>query len=223
VTIVRPGINLDDFKPVVEKRALRRDLGLPETDFLILFCGHDFKRKGLDRAIAALARMSQPAHLVVVGGVAGGRQPEYEQLVATLGVADRVHFAGPRHDTHRFFQAADVFVLPTRVDMWGNTVVEAMATRIPAIVTDVAGSASVVEDGVSGYVLASPFDAGQLSALLDRLASDADLRVRVGESARERARGLDWKHHVNVVEAELLAVATGAGRRERRHSWGSPS
>jgi glycosyltransferase involved in cell wall biosynthesis len=196
---------------------------VPETEFLILFCGHDFKRKGLDRAIAALARMSQPAHLVVVGGVAGGRLPEYEQLVATLGVVDRVHFAGARHDTHRFFQAADVFVLPTRVDTWGITVVEAMATGIPAIVTDVAGSASFVEDGVSGYVLASPFDAGQLSALLDRLASDADLRVRVGESAGERARRLEWKHHVDVVEAELLAVATRAGRRERRDASGSTS
>jgi glycosyltransferase involved in cell wall biosynthesis len=207
VTIVPPGVNQHDFKPVFQKGALRRELELPETATLILFCGHDFKRKGLDRAIAALAGMSKGAHLVVVGGPGDGRERQYVQLAMALGVAGRVHFTGPREDTHRFFQAADVFVLPTRVDMWGGTVVEAMATGIPAIVTDVAGSADVVDDGESGYVLPSPFDAGRLSTLLDRLASDADLRRRLGENATERARGLEWEHHVDVVEAEMLGVA----------------
>ncbi len=206
-TIVPPGVNVDDFKPILQKGALRRELELPETATLILFCGHDFQRKGLDRAIAALARMSHPAHLVVVGGRGSAQERQYKQLATARGVAGRVHFAGPREDTHRFFQAADVFVLPTRVDMWGTTVVEAMATGIPAIVTDVAGSADIVDDGASGYVLPSPFDADLLSSLLDRLASDADLRQRVGETATERARGLEWKYHVDIVEAEMLAVA----------------
>ena len=216
VTVVPPGVNLDEFKPVAQKKALRRELDLPETATLILFCGHDFKRKGLDRALEALAGMSQPAHLVVVGG-GGGRELPYKQRAAALGVAGRVHFAGPREDTHRFFQAADAFVLPTRVDMWGATVVEAMAAGIPAIVTDVAGSADVVDDGESGYVLPSPFDARRLSSLLDRLASDADLRRRVGRKATERARGLEWKHHVDVVEAEMLMVAEAI--RDEHGSW----
>lgn len=207
VTIVPPGVNLDDFKPLVHKEELRHELGLPQTVAVILFCGHDFRRKGLDRAIAALAGMSQAAHLIIVGGHSADDERHYRGLATALGVAERVQFVGPRRDTHRFFQAADVFVLPTRVDMWGTTVVEAMATGLPAIVTDVAGSADVVEDGVSGYVLPSPFHVDLLASLLDRLAADAELRQRIGETAREQVRGLDWKHHVDIVEADMLAIA----------------
>jgi UDP-glucose:(heptosyl)LPS alpha-1,3-glucosyltransferase len=216
VTIVPPGVNLDDFKPRARKEELRQELGLPHAVTLLLFCGHDFHRKGLDRAIAALARMSHPAHLIVVGGRGAEDDREYERLAASVGVAGRVHFVGPRQDAHRFFQAVDVFVLPTRVDMWGTTVVEAMATALPAIVTDVAGSADVVDDGESGYVLPTPFDAALLSSILDQLSDCPDLRRRIGESARERVRGLEWKSHAGVVENEMLAIARRSPSSGRR-------
>jgi UDP-glucose:(heptosyl)LPS alpha-1,3-glucosyltransferase len=212
VTIVPPGVNLDEFKPLEQKEELRRELGLPEQVTLILFCGHDFHRKGLDRALAALAGMSHSANLIVVGGRGAADEQQYETLAASVGVAGRVHFVGARQDAQRFFRAADIFILPTRFDVWGTTVVEAMATGLPAIVTDVAGSADVVEDGESGYVLPSPFDGALLSSILDRLSSDADLRRRIGKSARERARRLEWRHHVDIVEGEMLAIAQQSRR-----------
>ena len=204
VLVLPPGVNLDEFRAAADRDEIRRELGLPHEATLLLFCGHDFNRKGLERAVAGLARMSEAAELIVVGGGADG---SFRELASTLGVSERVHFYGARQDAARFFQAADVFLLPTHDDMWGATVVEAMATGIPPVVTDVAGSADVVEDGETGYVLRAPYDADELAAILDRLTADRELRLRMGAAASLRARTLAWSRHVDVLEAELIAVA----------------
>lgn len=207
ISVIPPGVNLDEFRPNPDPQAARRELGLPDG-MLVLFCGHYFRLKGLDRALVALARMRARATLVVVGR----QDPEpYLRLAAELGVADRVVFAGARGDAWRFFQAADAFVLPSRVEMWGATVVEAMATGVPPIVSGAAGSTEVVEHGRTGYVLSEPFSEDELTATLDLLASSPRLRLEVGGRARVAARFLSWDVVGRRIEAEIVQVA-----RERR-------
>src|SRR5581483_8234388 len=144
VLVVSPGVDLDEFQPAADRAAVRRELGLPEDGPLLLFCGSDFRRKGLDRAIEALARMRQRARLVVVGG---GQPAPFRRLAREAGVGDRLHFAGRRSDVSRFYQAADALVLPTRLDLWGVPILEAMAAAIPAVTTSAAGAAEAVVDG----------------------------------------------------------------------------
>ena len=128
IRVVNPGVDLDEFRPPANRMATRREVGLSEPETIILFCGDSFKLKGLDRAVLALGKMRNPAHLVILGG---GNPVSYLALANELGAADRLHFIGHRNDSWRFFQAADIFVLPTRADMWGMTVPEAMATAVP--------------------------------------------------------------------------------------------
>jgi glycosyltransferase involved in cell wall biosynthesis len=199
ITVLPPGVNLDEFRPG-DRETARRELRLPDG-FLVLFCGHDFGRKGLDRLIDAIALMREGAHLVVVGG---GDAAPYMTRARRLGV-DAV-FLGSRSDPALAYQAADVFVLPTRVDMWGVTVVEAMACGLPAIVTANAGVATAVREGTTGFVLRDAFDVKELAALLDRVSSDPNLRTRMGSAGVDAARPFSWDVHVTRVEQELSGL-----------------
>jgi UDP-glucose:(heptosyl)LPS alpha-1,3-glucosyltransferase len=205
IRIVSPGFDVHDFQRPRDSRAAREEVGLADDMPVILFCGHSFERKGLDRALVGLAKMRRPAQLAVVGQ--GDPQP-YLSLARKLGITDRVRFFGGRSDTWRFFQAADIFVLPTRVDTWGMTVLEAMASAVPPITTTGAGVADVITPGENGFVLREkPFDADVFASILDSVAFDRQLRRRIGEAAQERARTLSSERRGEVIEAAMREVA----------------
>jgi glycosyltransferase involved in cell wall biosynthesis len=204
IRVVTLGVDLAEFRPPADRMAARRQVGLSEAATVILFCGHSFKRKGLDRAVLALGKMRTPALLVIVGK---DDPAPYLALAKRLGVAERLHFIGPRIDTWRYFQAADIFVLPTRVDMWGMTIAEAMATAIPPVTTTGAGAADVIANEENGFVLPEPLDVDLLAATLDRISADPALRHRVGRAAEQRARGLTWDEHGRQVEAAMRDIA----------------
>ena len=204
IRVVPPGVSLEEFHPLPSQQDARRTAAVSGDQPVILFCGHSWKRKGLDRAIHALARMQNPAQLLVVGN---GDIKHYRELARAAGVAERVRFAGPRTDTWRYFQAADVFVLPTRVDMWGMTIAEAMASEVPPVTTTAAGAADLIADGESGFVLPEPLDVDLLASTCDRLVADPELRHHLGLAAAEKARTLTWECHGRRVEAAMHRVA----------------
>jgi glycosyltransferase involved in cell wall biosynthesis len=209
IRVVPPGVNLASFFPPTDRATERRQLELPAGPPLVLFVGHDFRRKGLDRLIYAVARMREVALVAVVGG----RDPApFRALAVDVGVSDRLVFIGARTDTERLYRAADVFVLPTRLEMWGGTVVEAMASGCPPIVTSCAGSADVVESGRTGFVLSEPYNVEELAAQLDMLVASPRLRSEIGRRAREVAERLSWEHHGAIVERDLV----GAAHRQMR-------
>jgi UDP-glucose:(heptosyl)LPS alpha-1,3-glucosyltransferase len=209
VLVVTPAVNLDEFRPPPDKDAARAAAGIEDPDMLsVFFCGSDFGRKGLDRAILALAEARAKAMLLVVGG---GHEEPYRSLAASHGVGERVRFLGARGDAWRFYQAADVFVLPTRADVWGVTPIEAMACGVPPIVSAAAGSSSAVDDGETGFVLEEPFDLRALRDAIDALAADPARRQAMGEAGVASARGHSWTKRLEKVEGDLVAVAEGRG------------
>lgn len=213
IRVIPPGVNTEEFKPG-DRQAARHALGLPADDRpLVLFCGHDYERKGLDRAIHATSASETGFGLVVVGGNAD--QQRFEKLARACGVHDRVHFFGPRSDAATFFQAADAFVLPSRADIWGVTVVEAMACGIPPIVSAAAGSASVISEGLDGFVLPDPFDPQRLAAALDGVVCDPGRRRAMAHRCRATALRFSWEAHGRHVEQDLEEIAArraaGAG------------
>lgn len=212
IRVVPPGINPEEFRPG-DRHAARELTGLPADERpLVLFCGHDFARKGLDRAIRATAASRLHFELIVVGR--NGDQPAFERLAEACSVRDRVHFVGTAPNAFLFYQAADVFVLPTRADIWGVTVLEAMACGIPPIVSDAAGAATAVSHGVDGFILSEPAAPEQLAETLDLVLGDPGLRRAMSPRCRETALRYTWEEHGRTVERELEAiVAQGARSR----------
>lgn len=166
-----------------EKLALRRKLGM-ECGRMILTVGQFIPRKGFDILLQAAAQMEERADIFIVGGQPS---PEYLHMVEQLQLTN-VHFVGflKKQTLGEVYRAADLFVLPTREDIWGLVVGEAMACGLPVITTDrcVAGL-ELVEEGVSGGIVPVE-DPRALARKLDEVLR-SDLQA-MGAAALERIR-----------------------------------
>jgi len=191
--VIYNGVDLERFHPRLREAALsalRAELGLEGP--VALFAGSGFARKGLDRAIAGLARAGVKGHLVVAGS--GDARPFRDQA-ESLGIGDRVRFLGLRADLPALCAAADLFVLPTRYDPFANACLEAMAAGVPVATTLDNGAAELVEPGGNGFLCAEDF-APAFRALED----PARLR-ELGGAARRAAERLTWAAHADAVLA----------------------
>ena len=143
---------LADVPTKEEKQALRRELGIPEGR-MILAVGQFIYRKGFDVLLHAAKQLPEDVGIYIVGGEADER---YMKLRQELGLEKNVHFCGfrPKEQLTQLYKAADVFCLPTREDIWGLVVNEAMAVGLPVVTTVqcVAGM-ELVESGVNGYLV----------------------------------------------------------------------
>lgn len=184
-----------------EKEALRRELGLSQEKIL-LSVGRMDQGKGFDILLKALACMEETTELYIVGG-----EPteEYTDLIGQLGL-ENVHFIGfrPKEELKKYYRAADGFVLPTRSDVWGLVISEAMACGLPTVTTDrcVAGL-TLIKDGVNGYLV--PIDDEKtLARKLDAMMA-GPLR-EMGRAALETIRPYTIenmaKAHVEIFNAQ---------------------
>ena len=169
--------------PREEKLALRRSLGM-ECENMILSIGQFIPRKGFDILMQAAANGIPNADIFIVGG-----EPteEYLKMCADLKLTN-IHFVGfmKKEKLAEVYRAADMFVLPTREDIWGLVINEAMAYGLPVITTDrcVAGL-ELVEEGVNGAIVPVE-DADALARKMRELLS-SDLTA-MGEASLERIR-----------------------------------
>lgn len=143
-----------------------------------------------------------------------GDGPDYgrtRELVAKLGLADRVHFVGVVDEVAPLLAAADLLLLPSETESFGLVALEAMASGVPVVASRVGGLPEVVEHGVSGYLA----PVGDVEAMADfslRILSDCEVRRGFGEAARERAvRLFDW-HRVVPRYEEIYREVMEAAR-----------
>ena len=186
---------LEEAVPPEQKAELRRELGITEQK-MVLTIGQFIRRKGFDVLLRAAASLEEDIGIYIVGG-----EPtqSYLQLCRELGLKN-VHFLGfmKKEALVRHYMAADLFVLPTREDIWGLVINEAMAYGLPVITTDrcVAGL-ELVEDGVNGYIVPVEDE----TALSEKInACFAGNCPRMGESSLEKIRPYTIE---NMVRAHL--------------------
>lgn len=147
IQVIYNGVDLERFQPGLRdqhRQAMRARLGVPADAPVLLFVGSGFERKGLGTVLRAMAALPAAVRLVAVGK---DRQADrFRRLAQTLGVAERVHFAGPQGDVGPYYGMADLFVFPSLYEPFGNVVLEAMACGVPALVSRSCGAADVVPD-----------------------------------------------------------------------------
>jgi len=131
------------------KTRIRTALGVPEHHRLLLALGRLHPAKAHDTLIRAIVPI--PDVTVMIAGD-GPLRPMLKALSQQLGVAERVHLLGWRSDTAELFAAADISVFPSRVEPFGNVVVETWAQRVPLIAARSVGPAWLVEDDVDGLL-----------------------------------------------------------------------
>jgi glycosyltransferase involved in cell wall biosynthesis len=167
----------------------------------------------LVEAMGILAARPGGAPRLLVGGV-GELRPALEARARELGVHERIRFLGkiPHDDVAWVMSAADVVVLPSLSEGLPTVVCEAMACARPVVATAVDGTPEVVDDGVTGLLVA-PQDPPALAAALARVLGDAGLRERMGRAALERSRAeLTWAATARTMEGIYEEVVAAGGR-----------
>ena len=137
--------------------------------------------------LKAFARLPPGECQLVLAGE-GPERAALEKLADDLGIRDRTEFAGHRDDVPDLLRTLDVFVLPSFSEGMSNTLLEAMATGVAVVASDVGGNREIIEGERSGLLFPSE-DTAAATAQLQRLAASADLRHALGSAGAARVRG----------------------------------
>ncbi len=182
----------------------------------IVLVGRLSPHKGQDLAIDAIAQLlagGYDVELDLVGSTFRGYEWYERDLVEQarrLGVSERVTFSGYRPSVWDSYAAADIAIVPSRIESFGNVAVEAMAIGRPVVATRVGGLPEIVEDAHTGLVVA-PDDVHGLRSALQRLLDDPDWATALGRNGSEvaRRRFTQERYERELTEAVLMAGGRG--------------
>jgi UDP-glucose:(heptosyl)LPS alpha-1,3-glucosyltransferase len=208
ITVIPNGVHLERFQfEEGAGRKLRRQHGIPEGAFVLLFIGNEFDRKGLKTIIQALATLRGKSLRLVVAGKADAAP--YIALARELGVHEQLMFLGATSGPEQLFPLADVFVFPTVYEPFGMVVIEAMAAGVPVVTTRQCGSVEGMNSGEHGLFLEDALSVEELSAHLLQLLDDASLRDKLAHAGKAIAQRFAWPHiarrFLSVYERALIS------------------
>lgn len=201
IVLILPGVDLKQFRPVLESSDLRLLLGMTERQKLILSVGRLSRRKGFDQVIRCLPLLTDKgidAQYAIVG--IGEDQDYLLSLARELGVSDRVHLLGhvSSEDMPRWFNAADVFAMPNReingdTEGFGKVYIEAAACGKPSVAGLAGGTGDAVIDGVTGLRVDGA-SIKEVATALERLLGDPEFAGQLGSNGLARARAaFSWE------------------------------
>ena len=186
ITTIVNGIDLDEFKKVIDIKAKKAELGIPEDSLVIGNVArlepvkdHLYLLDAFNRVVPFMSN----AILVVVGG---GSQSEILKAKAIeLGIADKVFFLGVRDDIAAILRILDVFALTSINEGISLSILEAMASGLPVLATNVGGNPDVVVDGETGFLLPLK-NPDKVAEIMKNLLSNKELSMRMGEAGLMR-------------------------------------
>ena len=213
IDVVYNGVDTKRFRPEnrqAYREAVRGEIGAAAGEVLLLFVGHDYRRKGADVFIRAIAETVKNGNRNVKGLVVGGRDSgSYASLAEKLGVGDRVIFHEAVGDIERYYAAADIYLLPTFYDPMSLVVLEALASGLPVITTRYNGASEIMTDGVQGFTVDEPRNLGAIVSSVETLL-DAKRRSEMGEAARALAEEFPIERNYKaILEVYRKAEAEG--------------
>jgi glycosyltransferase involved in cell wall biosynthesis len=200
-SIIPPGIDTKTFRPV--KNGVRKRLGIGSDQKIILYVGALIPRKGIDVLMKSWERLKSfgNVHLVVIG------QGPLRKLLK----GERLHYIPyvEKSELVEFYNAADVFAFPTRLEGFGMTPAEAMACETPVVTTNAKGVRDVVSDDTGFRVEVD--DVNDFTEKLKFLLKDGTARSAMGRRAAKRIReNFTWPGSVNRTEDFIMGMVKHA-------------
>jgi glycosyltransferase involved in cell wall biosynthesis len=207
VRLIPNGVSLETYALRDGNPELRAALGIPRDAFVVGSVGHLRPEKNPVRLVQAVARMrTGGVHLLVLGD--GPERARVAEAARAGGLGARAHLLGHVADPRGHYRAMDAFALSSDTEQMPVALVEAMASGLPAVSTDVGDVARMVPE--AGRTLVVPPDAGRLAEALDRLAAAPELRAALGAAGRARVER-DFSFDA-MVAAHRAAYATALAR-----------
>ena len=202
IVVRRNGVEVPDSLP--ERGRFRAAAGIPEDAKVILYLGRLSEKKSPDVLLQAFASLGDmeggtDVRLVFAGPDDGDMKQRLQRMAGELGVSARVEILGPvfNKDKWSAYRDADVFILPSQNENFGNTAGEAVAAGTPVIVTDKCGIAPLLAD-VAGLVVRH--DAGAIAQAIARVLCEPGLHARLSAGCKKIAAKLDWDQPAEQME-----------------------
>lgn len=189
VVLINNGVvipNIDSFKTTIKSK---EKLQILNDEIVIGSVGRmnsDAHKRFSDliKAFSILAKNNNKVKLVLVGD--GPEKKNYEKLVVSLGISDKVVFTGYQNQIGTYYSIFDIFCLVSAYEAFGLVLVEAMLHKLPIVATNVGGMQFIVDDNKTGY-LVKKFDVDAISNKLNILCDDVDVRTQFGENGYSKA------------------------------------
>lgn len=193
------GIDTDRFHPdrLDDKRApMRERLGYGPEDFVLLFTGGSWKRKGLPHVLKALKGVDQPRTKLLVVGETKYRRAK--RFARRLGISKRVRFQGYVDHIEKYYALSDALCFPSRHDQAGLVVLEALASGLPVITTRTTGMHELIENGENGFVIETADDEETLARRMKQLSNAPGSRYEsMCEHAARTGRQYPFERHLS--------------------------
>jgi glycosyltransferase involved in cell wall biosynthesis len=212
VQIIPEFVPTDDRQLTGSGTTVRHELRIPENTQLVCACGSIESRKGPDLFLQVAAKVGEiqrgiPVHFIWVGGTREQLRSVYEK-VKPLSFRHLVHFIGRRDDVGRYYEASDVFLLPSREDPFPLVMMEAAYRRKPIVCFADSGGASEFVEQDAGFAVQG-FDVKEMSARVIQLLDSPRLREEMGASGRQKV--LD-RHDLEISAPRITTVIEQAMR-----------
>jgi UDP-glucose:(heptosyl)LPS alpha-1,3-glucosyltransferase len=213
IEVIHPGVDIETFEGLDReycRREIRKEFDIGPSDIVILFVSMNFEIKGLDYVIDGIAKLKslKPETAVKLLVVGKGNHDKFRKQAQDASAGKSIIFAGVRkEDLRNIYMASDIFMMLSRFDTFGISVLEAMAASLPVIVSGNVGAKDVIRESENGFVVDDP---GNADEVCEKIAVVLDERTR-SEMAREALKtALDntWDKvadRVNSVYEELLS------------------
>ena len=198
IRVIHNGVDVNKFKPAVDRRKVKEELGFNPDDLAILSVGRLYARKGLftlTESMPAVVKHFPNAKFIISGK---GQSDEMRKLIAhadKLGVKNNIIFTGyyPDRKLPKLYQAADVFAFSTFYEHHPFAVLEALATGLPVVTTTVGGIPETITSGKNGF-LVEPFNPKALSEKILNLLEHPEEATEMGALARKTVlERFDWR------------------------------
>ena len=183
-------------------KEIRGQFKIDPSDIVILFVSMNFKIKGLDCVMAAIgkAKVSYPSQNIKLLVVGKGNYKKYSALAQKTGIKDNVIFAGVhKKNLEKIYLASDIFMMLSRFDTFGMTVLEAMAASLPVLISSNVGAKDLVREGINGFVIENTGDADQISNKIGFMLNEENRR-RMAKAAYNTALTNTWELTAKKVE-----------------------
>jgi UDP-glucose:(heptosyl)LPS alpha-1,3-glucosyltransferase len=220
VHVVRHGVDSSVFRPAAgleleSRSSLRRELGILPEDLVVLFIG-TYERKGLALAIDSVALLGEELRKrVKLLAVGTGDSQAFLSRAVEKGIGSQMVFVNHTRNIVPYYQASDLFLLPTLYEPFGLVVLEAMACGLPVLVSRLAGGSELIEDSKSGRLIEDPKDALEVASKLEALLLNDELRAQIGRNARTVGEHRSWDMVASEYEAILGPLL------DQRHRFGA--
>ena len=187
IIVIYNGVSLEKFHPsnkALHRKTIRKWINIPEDAPLVLTVGSGFQRKGLKGLVQSLEHLKNDTwHLLAIGR---GNWNRYRTF-APKAIWERMVHLPEVKDIEKYYAAADVFVLPSIYEPFGNANLEALATGLPIVVSRNSGAAELVTHKENGLILQNPGNPREIAMNLNFL-NDPDIREGIGRRARMLAK-----------------------------------